>query len=201
MATQPQKTAKKDPFKTKKSKAEETQVSDTVAAPAEISEIIDQFRDAQEQAKHYEAEATVHKDAILNFAKNIYSQRARSGLSKSFKINGDQSIVTYVVMDSSAGLTEDDLDLIKERWGNEAAEDLVVKDFRSIRFDPKVLEAHYDQVVKALQTLPDEVLENLFKPMLMKAAPHAMEKITKYATSPDDLSELIQDLKLKHYIR
>lgn len=201
MATPSKKTTKKDPFKTKQSRSVSVEVSDSIDAPPQLREAIDQFRDAQEQAKHHEAQATALKDSILSFARDLYSQRARSGLPGSFKINGDEAMVTYVVMDKSAGLTEEDLDLIRERWGDKAAEDLVVRDFRSIRFDPQVLEANYDQVVAALQTLPEEVLESLFKPMLMKAVPHAMEKLGKYAADSQQLAELISDLKLTHYIR
>ncbi|WP_207912211.1 hypothetical protein [Pseudobacteriovorax antillogorgiicola] len=201
MVSAPKKSSKKDPFKTKKSRTESVQVSDTVEPPAEIKEAIDHFRDAQEQAKHFEAEATVHKDAIMEFASGEFCKRSQSGLDKSYKILGDESMVTYVVMDSSAGLTEDELDMIRDRWGEDAAEELVVRDYRSIRFDPKVLEANYDAVVDALQTLPEEVLENLFKPMLMKAAPGALERAKKHVKSADELSDLIRDLKLKHYIR
>ena len=130
-----------------------------------------------------------------NFAESL------SGADKSFKIMGDDTLVTYVVMDSSAGLTEEDLEHVREKWGDDAADELLVRDYRSIRFDPKVLEANYEAVVAALQTLPEEVLEKLFKPMLLKARPSALDKSKKYAKSADELADLIQDLKLKHYIR
>lgn len=195
------KLAKKDPFKTKKSRSSEQVVSDNLVPPEEVKEAIDAFRECQDQAKHFEGEATVHKDRIMSYASEEYSKRVYNGQDKSFKILGDETMVTYVVMDSSAGLTEEDLELIKERWGEKAAEELVVRDFRSIRFDPKVLEAHYDKVVAALQTLPEEVLDNLFKPMLMKAAPGAVEAAQKHVKEADDLQELLTQLKMKHYIR
>ena len=195
------KKAKKDPFKTKKSKTVEQVVSDNIAPPEEVKEAIDAFRECQDQAKHFEGEATVHKDRILSYAHEEFSRRALNGQDKSFKMLGDETMVTYVVMDSSAGLTEEDVDVIRERWGDAAAEDLVVRDFRSIRFDPKVLEAHYDKVVDALQTLPEEVLENLFKPMLMKASPRAVEKAQKHAKESEELRDLLSHLKMKHYIR
>ncbi|MBX9767262.1 MAG: hypothetical protein K2X47_08330, partial [Bdellovibrionales bacterium] len=76
-----------------------------------------------------------------------------------------------------------------------------VRDFASIKFDAKVLEANYDAVVKALQTLPAEVLENLFKPMLMKARPGAAEGAKQYAKNPTELLEILKSLKIKNYIR
>ena len=41
----------------------------------------------------------------------------------------------------------------------------------------------------------------IHKTMLMKAKPGAVEKAKKYAKTPDDLRELIQQLKIRNYIR
>lgn len=194
-------TKKKDPFKTKKTRNPPGKVQETVEAPDEIRQAIDAFRACQDQAKHYEGEATVHKDRLMNYAGGEFARRSLKGMDSSFKIMGDESMVTYVVMDSSAGLTEEDVDMIRERWGEAAADELVARDFRSIRFDPKVLEANYDAVVDALSSLPEEVVENLFKPMLMKASPGAVDLAKKYANKPEELQELMENLKLKHYIR
>src|SRR5208282_4847758 len=101
--------------------------------------------------------------------------RALSGKNGSFKVLGDETMVTYVVMDYSAGLSEEDVEEFAKNFGREAAEDLIARDFSSIKFDAKVLDANYDAVVEALQTLPEDVLSNLFKPMLMKARPGAAE--------------------------
>ena len=46
-----------------------------------------------------------------------------------------------------------------------------------------------------------DVLENLFKPMLMKAKPGAVEAAKRYAKSPEDMREIIKQLKIKNYIR
>lgn len=192
---------KVDPFKTRKSKAEETAAGDTISPPKEIAEAIDAFRECQDQAKHFEGEATIHKNTVLSFSEEEYSKRLLSGKNTSFKILGDETMVTYVVMDSSAGLSEDDVEEFAKNFGREAAEDLIVRDYASIKFDAKVLEANYEAVVEALQTLPEEVLENLFKPMLLKARPGAAEGAKRYAKKPDDLLEMLKALRIKNYIR
>jgi len=194
-------TGKGDIFKTRKTRETEQEAGDTISPPEEISQAIDAFRDAQEQAKHFEAEANVQKDAINDFSRREYVKRVHNGKNKSFKLLGEQSMVTYVVMDASAGITEEEAEAFKERWGEKATEELIVRDFASIRFDGEVLEANYDAVVEALQTLPEEVLENLFKPMLLKARPGSVEAAKKYAKTQEDLLELIQQLKIKNYIR
>lgn len=110
-------------------------------------------------------------------------------------------MVTYVVMDASAGLTEEEVETFRERWGDAATEELVTRDFSSIRFDGEVLEANYDAVVEALESLPEDVQDTLFKPMLLKAKAGAVETAKKYAKNAEDLLELIQQLKIRNYIR
>jgi hypothetical protein len=190
-----------DPFKTKKTKTETAETSDTITPPEEIAQAIDAFREAQDQAKHFEGEATVQKDKILGYCDAEFTKRALNGMNKSFKVLGEETMVTYVVMDASAGLTDEDADELAKRWGKAAAEELVVRDYGSVKFDPKVLEANYDAVVDALQVLPAEILENLFKPMLMKARPGAVEAAKRFAKTPEDLRELVRQLKIKNYIR
>lgn len=192
---------KVDPFKTKKTKTEVTNASDTISPPPEVAEAIDAFREAQDQAKHFEGEATIHKDTILRYSEEEYVKRLLNGKNKSFKVLGEETMVTYVVMDASAGLTEEDAEEFAKNFGQEAAEELIVRDYASVKFDAKVLEANYDAVVEALQTLPSEILENLFKPMLMKAAPGAAERAKEIAKKPEDLLEMLKALRIKNYIR
>jgi hypothetical protein len=199
--TKSTKAKKVDPFKTKKVKTENAQASDTISPPKEIAEAIDAFRECQDQAKHFEGEATIHKDMILSFSEEEYVKRLLNGKDSSFKVLGEETMVTYVVVDGSAGLTEEDVEEFAKNWGKEAAEDLIVRDFGSIKFDAKVLEANYDAVVEALQTLPEDILENLFKPMLMKARPGAADSAMRYAKKPDDLLEMLKALRIKNYIR
>lgn len=195
------KAKKVDPFKTKKTKTETSKMSDTMTPPPEVARAIDLFREAQDQAKHFEGEATIHKNVVLQYSEEEYAKRLLNGKNKSFKVLGEETMVTYVVMDASAGLTDEDVEEFARNYGEEAAEDLIVRDFSSIKFDAKVLEANYDAVVEALQTLPADVLENLFRPMLMKARPGAAEGAKRYAKNADELLEILKSLKIKNYIR
>lgn len=192
---------KVDPFKTRKTKEEPKVAGDTINPPKEVAEAIDQFREAQDQAKHFEGEATIHKNTILAYSEEEYVKRLIGGKNTSFKVLGEETMVTYVVMDSSAGLSDDDVEEFARNFGEKAAEDLITRDFASIKFDAKVLEANYDAVVDALQALDPEILENLFKPMLHKARPGAAEGAKHYAKKPDDLLEMLKALKIKNYIR
>lgn len=201
MAKTTAKTKKIDPFKTKKTKTEVSKSGDTISPPPEVAEAIDAFRECQDQAKHFEGEATIHKNVVLNFSENEYVKRLLSGKNTSFKVLGEETMVTYVVMDASAGLTDEDVEEFTNNYGEKAAEDLIVRDFASIKFDAKVLEANYEAVVEALQVLPADVLENLFKPMLYKARPGAAEGAKHYAKKADDLLDILKTLRIKNYIR
>jgi hypothetical protein len=190
------------PFKTKKSSAPEEKSADNILqVPQEVAEAIDAFREAQDQAKFFEGEATVHKNTVLNYCQDEYAKRLYSGMGTGFKVQGVETIAMYVVQDSSAGLSEEDAEAFSERWGKKAAEELITQDYGSIRFNEKVLEAHYDEVVKALETLPPEILENLFKPMALKAKPHAAENARRFTKNAAETKEILRHLKLKNYIR
>jgi hypothetical protein len=194
-------TKKASIFKTRKTRETTPQSGDTLSPPREIARAIDAFREAQEQMKHFEGEATVQKDAVNDYSRREYAKRVLKGKNKSFKLLGEQSMVTYVVMDASAGLTAEDVEAFTERWGEKAAADLIQPDLASVRFDGEVFEANYEAIEEALQSLPKDVLENLFKEGLQKAKKGAVERAKKYAKNPEELLELIQQLKIRNYIR
>ena len=100
------KKTKKDPFKTRKVKSEATPEAGALNPPPDVAEAIDRFRDCQDQAKHFEGEATVYKDKIQNWALDELVSRTYNGQSGSFKILGDETMVTFVTMDSKDAMVK-----------------------------------------------------------------------------------------------
>ena len=194
-------TQKMDPFRTRKTKSVSRKIEDTLAPPKDIKEAIDAFREAQEQARHFEGETVVYKDQILDFARKELAKRIFHGAPGTFKMEGNETLVTYIIQDSSAGLTEEESEQFAAQWGGNAAADLIEKDFATIRMDPQVLKANYEKIVGALQILGPEVLENLFKPMLLKAKEGSLERIKKYVKSEEEFIEILKQLKIKNYIK
>lgn len=192
---------KKSPFKTKKSTVATKQADNIITPPAIVAEAVDAFRNAVDQAKFHEGEATVHKNTVMEFAAQEFSRRLYHGDTQGFKIQGNEFLAMYVVQDAGAGLSEEDVDQFRERWGDEAAQDLIVRDFASIRFNESILETHYDEVVAALQTLPEEILDHLFRPMALKVRKGALERVRKFAKNKEELQEMMRDLKFRHYVR
>ena len=76
-----------------------------------------------------------------------------------------------------------------------------MRDFGSIRFNEAVLEANYDAVVKALMTLPPAILDNLFKPMAMKARPNVADNARRHTQNAKELREILRHLRVRHYVR
>lgn len=191
----------KDPFKTKRTTQPAKQQENVLTPPGDVAEAVDAFRNAQDQAKFFEGEATVHKNTILDYANGEYAKRLNSGEGNGFKIQGIETMAMFVVQDASAGMSEEDVEEFAARWGKKAADELIVRDYASIRFNDSVLEANYDLVVKALQTLPADVVEHLFKPMAMKARPGAANESRRHVKNADELREILRHLKLRQYVR
>lgn len=188
-------------FKTRKTRVKTA--DDTALSPPEpIAVAIDDFRESSDQEKHFKGLATVYKDTILAFARPQYAQRLISGLDGSFKILGASSAVTFVVTDDASGLAEDEVDVIAGRWGKKLVTELIMQDFGSLRFDKGVLEANYKTVVKALRAgIPEDILDKLFQPMLMKAVPGAAKIAALHAKNCEELTELLASLKVKAYLK
>jgi hypothetical protein len=190
-----------NPFKVRSSSDKGSRKSDAVDVPFEVAQAIDGFREAMEQSKHFAGEAEVHKEAVLSFARGQYARRAMAGSTEGFKLLGDQSMVTYVVADNASGLSQEEVDAIAAEFGGEAVDQLVGLDYASIRFEPEVLEQNYDAVISALQALPPEVLERLFKPALQKARKGAVESARRVAKDAGGLARLLGMLKVTNYIK
>jgi hypothetical protein len=196
-------TAKKtvNPFKVAKTKKTASKTS-AVAAPEEVQAAVAEYKEAQEQMKHYEGLMNIHKDAILSFAKPYHAKKNFAGCKKGFKILGkDESMTSYVAQDRGRSITEEEADAFEERFGEKAREDLIVVDYGSISFNAEVLEANYDAVVGALQTLPPEVLENLFKETPLKACKGALEDARNHVESAEEMEEICNALKLTSFLR
>lgn len=192
---------KPEPFKTRQTQKGKNAKVASVLPPPKIGQAVDEFCELRDDIKFKEGELTVLKDVVMNFAQDEFTRRTVTGIPGGFHVQGIKRSLTYVVQDASAGFSAEEYVLFEERWGEEAAKELLVEDLGSIRFNADVLKANKDLVVKALQALPANVLENLFLPALMKSTDGALEKAKRYAKSPKELREMMEQLKIKNYVR
>jgi hypothetical protein len=185
---------KQDPFKVKKTTTTKSKVAG-VDAGSEVSAAVDTMVQLQAQIKNLEGQVSELKAKVSEAGYTAYTTRAMTGMvESSVRLQGQSSYANFTVSDASNLLSEDDKANVAEKWGEEAAEALVLRSY-SIKFDESVLAANYDVVVKALMTLPENVLENLFKPEPLKAAPLA--DIRKHAKDAADLESLMKVLRIK----
>lgn len=192
-----------DPFKIRQTEPARA-APDVVKAPEEIAKHVDAFREAATQAKHFEGQATPHKDAVYDFAKAEFARRAMAGKAGSFKILGEEEAVLFVIADNAKGLTEDEVTELAGELGKDGlvkTETLLKKNYTEIRFDPEVLETNYEAVIAALQALPPNVLGTLFKPTTMVAVKGAGEMLRAHAKDPAHYARLIELTKIVSYIK
>lgn len=194
-----------DPFRIKQTHNTSARTPpDVVTPPEAVASAVDAFRAAADQAKHIEGEATVYKNLVFEFGKGEYAKRAMHGKTASFKILGKEEVVMFISADKGSGLTEEDVATLAAELGPDGeakAASLVTKDYSSIRFNPDVLEKHYEAVVEALQTLPPEVLENLFLPGAMVAVKGAGEMLRAHAKDAAHYERLLDLAKITLYIK
>ena len=112
----PKSQKKSDPFKVRKNTAP-SKADDIVTPPSEVSEAINAFRQAIDQAKFFEGEATVYKNTIVDYARSEYSKRFFNGHKSGFKLQGSDAMIMYVIQDSSAGFSDEDVAEFADRWG------------------------------------------------------------------------------------
>lgn len=198
----PAKKSKIDPFKTQKTKVPTSKSkTEIVEVPKNIAIAIDKFRDAIEKAKNYEGEATVYKQEITDFAKKEYTKRFFKGKNKNFKLFGNESSVMYIVMDSGAHLNPYEIEQLRKDYGDDFINELTEQSFNTVKFNQETLEKHYEQIVEALQVLPEEILENLFMPVPIKAVKGALNRSLKYLNTENEFEQVINNLKIKNYIK
>lgn len=193
--------APKSPFTTKKSSTSKSKVQTATDTPPAVAEAVDAFKNLKDQIKHLEGQSAIHKDTIMEFAGKEFVKRWMVGHDESsMKVLGKSNThVNYTLMDKSGAITEEEKEEIAKRFGEETADALCVPDFSTLRFDAEVLAANYDAVLGALSALPEDVLNSLFKPMTLKAAPRA--EIRQHASSADELGDLLKALKITSYIK
>lgn len=193
--------AKSDPFgKVKSSAASKKKSSVARDVPEEIKTAIDAFKEAKDALKNAEFSKKEHGSVVQEFAMREFAAGIMAGKSEtSFDLQGNEATVKFVTQFKSlGGITGEEKEAIAEKWGEAVANEVCLPDLGTVRFDAEVLAANYDAVVAALQTLPEEILSNLLKPMTMKTA--SLETIKKHARNADDLIDLLKAVKYANYV-
>jgi hypothetical protein len=189
-----------DPFKIKKTRNKDD--IESIKPPPEVAVAVDRFNASHELVRHHMSELSVQREIIMNYALDTHSQRLTDeDKNRSFKILGVEKTVTFVAVDGSGQITGDELAEFQTEWGKAAAKTLIVKDWNNVRVNGEVLVKNFDVIMKVLEKLPPKILQNLFWPISLKAVKGAVDKAKPWAKSSDKMRRIIEQLKLRNYIK
>lgn len=190
-----------DPFKVRKHS--NTKEKDApVHPPLEIAISVDIFVDAKREVKRLEGECADHKKPILEFARLEFAKRALKGKDESsFNIAGEEELVLFVHENRGSSLNDEDVQALVDEVGEERAAEMLQIDLHSFKFNVAALEQHFDEVVKVLQQLPKEILEQLITPGAVVMRSGAYDKAKEVAESPEQLAKIAEILKIRSYLK
>ncbi len=172
-----------------------TEKLDIVDAPATLKTKIDLFVATHREIKRAERELQKLKDEILAFAKEERAFRVTSGKEdRSFRIEGGKDTVTFVVTDSGAGIEPQDLLVIESEFGS-GVRQLLELDLNSLRFNTEVLRPNFQQVARAFETLPQQILGDLFRQVSFTVAKGATSKIPKLTNDVQQVKAILERIR------
>ena len=201
MATYTKKSNKlvKDPFKVKKSSAKKG--LDVVEAPKELKSIIDEWKEFADLEKKYKAKKAGLAPQIKEFASMVNAKRRLSGKNENFNLIGDEQTCQFQMTSRISGGSDDDIALIVEKYGEEVAEALFQKDYASLKINDKYLKANWNEIIPKLTKALGDHFHELFSEMSHKLADDGLEKAAEFVETPEELSNLYDDLKVVSFLK
>ena len=177
---------------------------DHVKAPTpDVAQAVDDYKKLSAQIKSLEGELARSKGVLEQFGRLTFAQRQTRNHGGNFYIDGNEDTVSFQYQNASSALAGDDYQAFVSRRGEEAANALLEINVASVKFDPKTLEEPgvMDQVVTALQALPEELLERLFTPATYGVVDEVFVRARPFAKTPEEYAALMHDLKVRNYVK
>ena len=169
---------------------------DTIEAPSEIAEMVDNYVTETSQIKKTQKRLGTTKKLIADYANTVRAQRSMHNKFESFTLSGSKEMITYVCCDTGAGLGRKERAEFEEKHGNEAAKALIGLAFNSIKFDADVFKENYRVIFENLQKLPEPIRDQVLQPLVYKAKKGSVEKIKQFAKNDDQAQEMLRDLRI-----
>lgn len=174
---------------------------ETVATPANIRIAVDEFVKYSQEMKRLEAEQGQSKKLVNDYCFETYTKRMMTGSFANFRLAGDETTALYIVMDKSSSIAPDDYDKFELKHGIKAAEELLVQDLASFRINPEAMALAGDRIREVFSQLSTEIGVKVLQKGSFKTTDDAALKARSYAKTPDELAELIIDMKITKYVR
>lgn len=194
-----------DPFKkiasTKEKKAgglDHVNSADEVTKAA-----VDEYKRIAGEMKRLEGEQAAHKAVVEGYARKTFCERQVKNTSGNFYVDGNADVVMYQAQNANAGIAADGYATIVEEHGEEAAEELLMLDTASVKFNADKLKEPgvMEKFVAALQVLPPEILNDLFTAATYKVTEDVFVKMRSHAETAEEFQALMASLKIKNFIK
>lgn len=194
-------TKRVDPFKVKKSGTSSSKSLEALVPPENIKVLIDEYREAADNAKKYDGEKKALAAQIKPWALEKAAERRMKGINSNFNICGEHTTCQFQMQEKVSGIDEDYLASFTDQYSEKVADAVFKKDFGSIRLDGKYLEEHYDEIIEKLMGALGDHMQHLFKPATFGLTEDGLEKAKKFAKSPEELAELFSAMKVTSFIK
>jgi len=172
-----------------------------VNVPKSLVASIDDYARIHAEIKSLEAEKDQCKNDVSSFGKESFAKRLFKGITGNFKLEGDDSVLSFLTIAKSKNMGQEQYEEFEEKWGTEVAESCLKKDIGTVKFDADVYEANEDVINKALTALGEKIGAPLFVGMAYKVPKNILDKVADKVDSSDDLEELIEELQITTQIR
>jgi len=192
-----------DPFKVKKAATPKTSKLDVVdPQDDQVKKAVDEFIEISGEIKNLEGQLAGPKEMLNQYGQTQFAQRQFSGRTGNFRILGENTSCQYQVQERSRHLDDDALDQFAETYSDNGR-NLFETDLGSVRFNADFLKQDgvYEKLIKALQPLGPEFLQELLIPAGYKVTKGSITNAAKLAETEDQLAEMYRDMKLTAFVR
>jgi len=169
---------------------------------AALRGMVDKYKKLKEEVEYLESELKEAASELKSYGLSTFAERRMEGIEGNFKIQGDTEQVGYIVMDKASFIDPEAIEELQEKYGDEFAE-LIQVDKSTVKFNQSFLSdaSNMERLVEALQPLGEDFLSQLFTAAQCKACKGAVNKAVMLADNPQQLEEMISDLRITHYVK
>jgi len=205
--TTPAAAAPISPFKVKSASNSKSSGSPHVTpSDASIKDAVDEFKKIKAEIKNLEGQLAGTSAVLSTFGRAQFAERHMNGQASgtgNFIIDGHTDTVSFQYQNAGSGLADEDFQAFATAHGEKAAQELLRLDLGSIKLNSDTISKPgvMDMVVNALQSLPPEILENLFTAASYVVTDDVFVKARGHAKSAEDYAAIMADLKVKNFLK
>jgi hypothetical protein len=191
---------KTNPFKTKKTSASSKGL-DTLQVPEKMKGLIDEFREAADQAKKYDGMKKALAAQIKPYAYEQAASRRMSGNNSNFNMTGNEKTCQFQVTEKVSAHSEESLAEFTEIYSEKATTAIFEENYSAVKLNGTYLREHWDTLIPKLTKALGDHFSELFSEVPFGLAEDGLNKAKEFANSPAELVELFEKMKVTSFIK